>query len=56
MMTEYIYIDDNGSGVKPKQKLRKFYHSECQDTYGNRGQGPSQDATFFYTRTHLSEL
>ena len=29
------YIDDDGSGVKLKQKVRKLYNYKYQQTYGN---------------------
>ena len=35
-MTEYIYIDDYGSGFKPKQNFRNIYDSNYQQTYCNR--------------------
>ena len=31
-----IYIDDDGSGVFPKQEVRKKYNSKYQLTYSNR--------------------
>ena len=31
-----IYIDDDGSGVSPKQEVRKKYNSKYQLTYSNR--------------------
>ena len=30
-----IYIDDDGSGVFPKQQVRKMYNSKYQLTYSN---------------------
>ena len=27
------YIDDDGSGVFPKQKVRKLYNAKCKNTY-----------------------
>ena len=30
------YIDDNGSSVKPKYKVRNIYHSKYQHIYGNK--------------------
>ena len=32
----YIYIDDDGSGVLPKQQVRKMYNSKYQLTYSNQ--------------------
>ena len=31
-----IYIDNGGSGVKPKQKVRKLHYFKYQQKYGNR--------------------
>ena len=30
------YIDDNGSGIFPKQNVRKLYNEKYHYTYGNR--------------------
>ena len=30
------YIDDDGSGIFPKQRVRKLYNAKYQDTYRNR--------------------
>ena len=31
-----IYIDDDGSGIFPEQKVRKLYSEKYQETYANR--------------------
>ena len=36
-------MDDDGSGVFPEQKLRKFYNEKHQETYANRGYDISKD-------------
>ena len=30
------YIDDDGGGIFPKQKVRKLYNAKYQKTYSNR--------------------
>ena len=33
---EQVYMDYDGSGVFPKQKVRKLYNAKYQNTYSNQ--------------------